>query len=73
MKKALVSTIEDVSYSDGQSGKRIAQVVNTGEEFEVHEVLIWIDCTDEVAAETHFYSNGEIKLIPTLQVDESPT
>lgn len=64
MKKALISTNEDVAYFDGSTGKRVAEVVDAGNEFLVHESLFWVDCEDDVAAETHYYNNGEIKSIP---------
>lgn len=63
MKRALISTNEDVAYFDGSTGKRLAQVVEVGNEFPVHEALFWVDCEDNVTAETHYYDN-EIKVIP---------
>ena len=63
MKKALISTNEDVAYFDGSTGKRLAQVVDVGNEFPVHEALFWVDCEDDVTAETHYY-DSEIKAIP---------
>ena len=64
MKKALISTNETLSFFDGSLGLRIAEVVNENNTFEVHSSLFWVDCSDEVTAETYYYDNGEIKAIP---------
>lgn len=50
MKKALVSSFEPVL-----SGYRVAQVVDSGLEFEVSNGLIWIDCEDFVVADIFYY------------------
>lgn len=50
-KKALVSTVEGES-----TAQRITEVVDVGNEFEVHSSLVWKDCADDVTPE-HFYNS----------------
>lgn len=47
---------------------RIAQVVATAEEFPVRAPLAWIDCADNVKAETHYLdpNNSQILAIPVV-------
>ena len=49
MKKALISTFEP-----RDSGYRVAQIVNTGEEFPVADGLYWIDCDDNIEADIYW-------------------
>jgi hypothetical protein len=48
MKKALV-----------QNGQ-IFDIVNPGEEFEVHPSLVWMDAPDDVSPQTHTVIDGAI-------------
>jgi hypothetical protein len=47
-KKALVSTLEPRGKDN--SGYRVVEVVEAGNEFEVHSNLQWKDCADTVEA-----------------------
>jgi hypothetical protein len=64
MKQALISPNEILSFFNGSSGLRIAEVVNESNTFEVHSSLFWVECSDEVTAENYYYDNGEFKIIP---------
>lgn len=73
--KALISPNEVVTVKT-QDGElvlscRVAQVDQNG--FEIAQPLHWIDCPDEVTAETHYYDLNEstFKLIPDHFVEPS--
>ena len=64
-KKALVSLVETAGKDD--AGYRVLEVVDTGDEFEVHLGLEWKDCPDHVEGlDKYWYnpSNGEYKKAP---------
>ena len=52
-KKALVSTGE--SGGQNNSGYRVVEVVEIGNEFETHSSLEWKDCDDTVEADKYWY------------------
>lgn len=52
--KALISPLEILKFIDGSTGTRVAQV--TEEDFPVAAPLFWVECPDEVAAETHHWT-----------------
>jgi hypothetical protein len=72
MKSALISPIEDVvdPISKLKIGVRICEVVEKGNEFEVHPSLYWIDCADEVKANKYYLSDstGSIELTPVAPI-----
>lgn len=63
-KKALVSTIEPRGEND--SGYRVLEVVETGNEFNVHSSLQWKDCADTVETDMYWWkpSTSEFKKLP---------
>ena len=64
-KKALVSLHEPAGKGD--AGYRVLEVVDTGNEFDVHSGLEWKDCPDHVEGlDKYWYnpSNGEYKKAP---------
>ena len=67
-KKALVSTIE----LDGDNGNRVLEVVEAGNEFEVHSSLEWKECPDFVTQGDYWWkpSTSEFKKLPHT-VDQS--
>jgi hypothetical protein len=66
MKKALVCPNEPVSYFDGSTGYRVAQVELAQNIFPVANPLFWTDCADDVVADQFWYdpSDQQIKPIP---------
>lgn len=54
-KKALVSYIE--SSGNIPEGKRVLEVVEAGQEFEVHSNLKWLDCPDNVIGPNKYWYN----------------
>ena len=67
MKKALISSIETVEDEVGNVGFRIADISES--EYEVHESLFWVDCSDNTNTVDFFYLNDNIVLkskLPTL-------
>ena len=67
-KKALVSTVEP----DGDNGNRVLEVVEAGNEFEVHSGFVWTDCPDSVTQNDYWWkpSTSEFKKLPHT-VDQS--
>ena len=67
MKKALISTIEPI-----ETGYRVAQVVDQGQDFPVSPVLFWADCSDDVEQDQYWYdpSDETIKPIPVPVISE---
>lgn len=59
MKKALVSTNEPLF-----DGFRIAQVEDEANIFEVHDSLFWIDCADDVTADSFYYDPTTLAILP---------
>ena len=57
MKFALISPNEKA-----ETGSRIVQVVS--EKFDIAEPLHFVECADDVKAETHFYEDGVFAVIP---------
>jgi hypothetical protein len=57
-KKALVSTIE-VTGKDNV-GYRVLEVVDPGNEFEVHSTLQWKDCPDYVEMDKYWFDPNTI-------------
>ena len=62
-KKALVSSIETAG-NPANPGQRVLEVVNPGEEFEVHSDLQWLDCGDTVESYVYWYKDGAFKKLP---------
>lgn len=64
-KKALVSTKEPRGKND--SGYRVLEVVELGNEFEVHSSLEWKDCADTVEVNTYWYDpvSSSFKKLPS--------
>lgn len=53
-KKALISKIEPRGQND--SGYRVAEVVDVGQEFEVHAPdLYWADCEDSIQQDINYW------------------
>ena len=69
-KKALVSKIEPRGKDN--SGYRVVEVVELGNEFEVHLNLQWKDCPDAVEMDEYWFdpSNNTFKKLPEA-VDQS--
>jgi hypothetical protein len=63
-KKALVSTTEPRGKDN--SGYRVLEVVEAGNEFEVHSSLNWKDCADTVEMDKYWYdpSTNTFKKLP---------
>ena len=61
-KKALVSIVEQAG-NPADPGYRVLEVVNPGEEFEVHSDLQWHDCGDNVESYKYWYKDGAFKLL----------
>jgi hypothetical protein len=63
-KKALVSTIEPRGKDN--LGYRVLEVVEIGNEFEVHPNLQWIDCPDYVELDKYWFNpnTSEFKKLP---------
>ena len=53
-KKALISTIEPRGKDN--SGYRVLEVVEAGNEFETHPSLQWHDCPDTVEMDKYWYN-----------------
>ena len=53
MKKALI-----------QPGGRIAQIVNPGDEFEVHEALRWVDVPNTTTGRDRYVAGAVVKEVP---------
>ena len=66
MKKALICPNELVTYSDGSSGYRVAQVEPAENIFPVADPTYWIDCDDAVNSGQYWFdpSDNTIKQIP---------
>lgn len=58
MKKALISSVENIIDDAGNIGKRIADISN--QTFEVANELFWIDCEDTINVKDYFYLNDKI-------------
>jgi hypothetical protein len=69
-KKALVSTIEPRGKDN--SGYRVLEVVDVGNEFEVHSNLQWKDCADTVEMDKYWWDpvTSAFKKLP-VAVDQS--
>lgn len=67
MKKALVSSTENVLNPNTQEviGWRVAETA--AQEFPVYKTLFWVDCDDAVEADQWYYDNADstIKVKPT--------
>jgi hypothetical protein len=63
-KKALVNTIEPRGKNN--SGYRVLEVVEAGNEFETHPDLQWHDCEDTVEMDKYWYdpSSSSFKKLP---------
>lgn len=68
MKKALISPTEEVIIGCDSFAERIAEV--SDEEYPVAEPCHWVDCEDDVTAETHCFKDGKIIIWPQPYVDE---
>jgi len=62
--KALISKIEP-----RQTGYRVAQIMNVGEEFPVASDMFWFDCADNVIAD-HFWYDPVDQTIKPIPVPE---
>jgi len=52
MKKALIATNEP-----RETGYRVAQIVNSeAETFETNDVLMWVDCPDDLKADEKWFN-----------------
>jgi hypothetical protein len=69
-KKALVSTLEPRGKDN--SGYRVVEVVEVGNEFDVHSNLQWKDCADTIEADKYWYDpvSSLFKKLP-ISVDQS--
>lgn len=69
-KKALISTIEPRGKDN--SGYRVLEVVEVGNEFETHPNLQWKDCPDTIEMDKYWYnpSTSVYKKLPEA-VDQS--
>lgn len=69
-KKALISTLEPI-----QSGYRVAEVVDSNNTFEVANGLQWIDCPDDLIADSKWYdmNNNTFNEFPEVQGVPTPT
>ena len=67
--KALISPNELIPFFDGSTGIRIAQV--EPEDFPVADPLFWVDCPDDVKAETHYWTGNDfaVQLDPPSLVE----
>lgn len=63
-KKALISTVEPRGKND--SGYRVLEVVEPGNEFEVHSSLYWADCDDTVESFKYWWdpASSSFKKLP---------
>ena len=75
-KRALVSTIETAG-NPANPGNRVLEVVDAGQEFEVHSSLQWHDCPDNVESFKYWWKDNTFKPLPeavaqvgTLAVDD---
>jgi len=62
-KKALVSTVEKAGNPDNP-GYRVLEVVDAGQEFEVHPNLQWHDCPDNVESFKYWWKDNTFKPLP---------
>jgi hypothetical protein len=84
MKKALISKNESpVNYISGwvegnpripiyspiENSCRVAQVVNVGQEFEVFDTLMWVDCDDDVIADQFYFNINDEIIYPIQNVE----
>lgn len=76
-KKALIENITIVhTYDDGTTGLRVAEVVDTGNEFDT--VFTWVDCSDDITPDAWCYdeSTNTFKktdaYFPTLDANDQP-
>jgi hypothetical protein len=60
--KALISSIEP-----RESGYRVAQVASDNETFEVAEGLFWVDCSDDVVADSFYYEPNTKQILAILK------
>ena len=67
-KKALVSKIESKGKND--SGYRVLDVVEVGNEFETHSKFQWHDCADTVEMDKYWYdpTSSSFKKLPAAVV-----
>ena len=65
-KKALISTNEPRGKDN--LGYRVAEIVDVGNEFEVHSNLQWKDCSDTIEADSYWFdpANNTFKKMPRL-------
>jgi len=72
MKSALISPTEIVfdPISKLIIGVRVCDVVEKGNEFEVHPSLYWMDCSDEIEQHKYYLSDttGNIELTPIAPI-----
>lgn len=63
MKKAIISPQEI-----RESGYRVAQVVDNGQEFEIGLPLFWQDCPDNIIADQFWFdpATSSFKILPSL-------
>jgi hypothetical protein len=63
-KKALVSSVERAG--NNEEGFKVLEVVNVGNEFEIHSDLEWKDCGDTVESYKYWYksSTNTFKKLP---------
>lgn len=69
--KALISPNEIVDLPDGSKGQRVAQVEPDSQTFPVAEPLYWMDCTDDVVADSWYYDAHE-QVIKPIPREEQP-
>lgn len=68
MKKALISSFEPV-----MQGYRVAQVVNTDEEFVVASGLFWVDCEDNVEQDKFWYNPETQEIVQIVYETSAPS
>lgn len=63
MKKAIISPLET-----RETGYRVAQVVNDGEQFEIGPPLFWQDCPDNIVADQFWFdpASSSFKILPSV-------
>jgi len=68
MKKALICPNEPVNFFNGEAGYRVAQVELAENIFSVAEPLYWLDCNDELVADSWYFDpvDAAIKAVPVL-------
>lgn len=60
--KALISPNETVKLPDGGTGQRVAEVAAI--EFPVAKPLHWLDCDDDVKADTYYFDGTDLVPLP---------